>query len=401
MKALPLLLVLPALLSAVPAAGQDRVLADTHDGVEARLFLPDGVETVRGLLLHVANYRFQTGNRWTELCRELEFGHLVLSMNMRRTNRPRILGQALDAVLPRLAERSGHPELVHVPIMGTGHSAGGMVVNVLAQRPQRMLTTAIDCSWVADPSRHPPELREVPMLFTLGAVPDGFNMIPAIENHFDPARRDGWLYGLGFEWGKAHSFGNAAALFVPWMKAVAERRLPEATPRGEPVVLRPMREEDGWLGDRATWDTTFPTVAPWAEFEGDRAEAVWLPSRAAAWAWRAYQVKDSPVHLTAAAGDASLGAFRPSREFQMTVPVGRAVEFGVAAGDAELAKVRYVAGDRQVGEAAAAPWSATWNAPPAGVHTVFAQYETTDGTVGVTNPGVIVVRTPTEVREVE
>lgn len=391
------------------ASAQDRIFSGEHDGVSVRIFLPEGVEVYRGLILHVANYRMSTGNRWTELARELEFGHVVMSMDMRRNNRPRTLRRALEEVLPRLAEQSGHPELKHIPLAGTGHSAGGMAMNVLSQMPARMLTSAIDCSWVGN-SQQMAEVKAVPMLFTLGAIPDGFNMLPAIEERFEPARKDGFLFGLGLEWGKAHDFGNAGTLFAQWIKSVAKLRLPERTEKDRPGALKPMKQEDGWLGDRGNWNTTFANVAPWKDFEGDRSQAVWLPDRATAYVWRAYQVRNAPIQLAArtADGSARLGDFAVRQSFQMVANVGSDIELSitVAKQDAdeaavEIKKLQFFNGDQLIGERTEAPWTITWTKPAAGSHAVFAVYETAEGKMGSTNPALMVIRKPTKVQEMQ
>lgn len=399
-----LLTTLALLLITSTLKAQDRIFSHETDGVQVQLFLPEGVEVYRGLLLHVANYRMNPSNRWTELARELQFGHVVMQMDMRRNQRPRILAQALRVSLPVLAEKSGHPELQRIPLAGLGHSAGGMALNVLAQTPERMLTTTIDCSWVGN-SEQFPELKNTPMLFTLGAIPDGFNMIPAIEERYDPARRKGFLYGLGFEWDKAHTFGNAGTLFAQWIKSVAAERLPEAVNRDEEVKLKDIAEEDGWLGDRETWESHLPTVAPWREYEGDKSKAVWLPDRATAYIWRAYQVRDSPVHLTASSDDgkARLGRFRPRREFQMMTDLGQDVSLGVSIeqDEVKLQKVQYFVGDKRIAEVTEAPYTFTWPSPPQGAHSVFALYTTEDGKQGTTNPGLIVIRKPVKVEVME
>ncbi|MCC5848745.1 MAG: hypothetical protein JJU29_11690 [Verrucomicrobia bacterium] len=387
-------------LNAQESTMEDRLFEHETNGVKVQIFLPGEIETYRGLLLHVANYRMNPPNRWSELARELDFGHVVMSMNMSRNNRPRILREALIASLPVFAETAGHPEIAHLPLVPLGHSAGGMGMNVMANLPDRMLTSAIDCSWVGN-SEQLADLKHIPLLFTLGAIPDGFNMIPAIEERFEPARADGFLYGLGFEWDKAHTFANAGTLFAQWIKSVAVLRLPEEIVPGEAIPLVHMNEEQGWLGDRDTWDTTFATIAPWDEYTGDKSSAVWLPDRATAYVWRAYQTRTSPVHLTAttADGQASLGEFRPRREFQLMADIGRDITLGVSF-DPEtttLKRVIFYQGDQRLGEVTEAPWQWTWSAPPQGAHAVFARYETADETPGSTNPGLLILRKPAEI----
>ena len=104
----------------------------------------------------------------------------------------------------------------------------------------RLMTAAIDCSWVfgVKPKRHAKYQEseadflqrqattdQIPLIFTMGAIPDAFNMIPAIAAHYDPARQRQARWTLGFEWDKAHKVGNSITLFAAWFQAMAQVRL--------------------------------------------------------------------------------------------------------------------------------------------------------------------------------
>jgi len=113
--------------------------------------------------------------------------------------------------------------LPHVPLAGTGFSAGGMVTRVLEAWPERMLTNGISCSWVRDADEMG-EAAAIPELFIIGAKPDAFKMLPAIEEHFEPALAQRRPWSLGLQHECQHDWANSGTLIVPWMQAIARMR---------------------------------------------------------------------------------------------------------------------------------------------------------------------------------
>lgn len=392
-------LLLPMLLAAAPT-GDDLVFHTTVDGVHVHLFVPAEVKVLRGLYVHAANTKFKTGDRWSEAGRAIGFGHLVLDMAdvRKQGNRPVRLRKALDEGLREFAGKSGRKELVHLPMIGVGHSAGGLVSPVLLKTPERTAALCVDCGWITATAKlNAATDKSVPFLFTLGAIPDAFKMLPGIEANYLPARKDGWPWGLGLQWGCAHDFGNAATLMIAWSEAVAAARIPaDADASAGPPALREIRLEDGWLGDHDTIKTTAPVIAAWADYTGDRSRAVWLPDRGAAMVWRAWQAKEPPVQMNAEAADGSarMPAWKPKISRDLMVSPGVDVVLSVAPeAGAEVRKVRYFDRDRLVGEGdASAEFRFTWKSPTAGAHPVYAEWETADGKTGVTNPGLVIVR---------
>jgi hypothetical protein len=376
---------------ALPLVPGDVVLVATPgpEKVDCRIFIPVEAKPVRGVIVHAAHYTLKSDDRWAELCRELGFAHVALNIDMKQSNRPQKLGKALLAGLSEFASRAQKPELETCALCGVGHSAGGMVVGALHLAPTRLLATCVDCGWVTDPSNWPAESAGAPALFTMGAIPDGFKMLPAIEQFYEPARKQGLPWGLGVQWGCAHDFSNAATLQAIWLRSVARKRL--AGGQG----MMPARLEDGWLGDRASVNGRFATIAAYADYVGDKAAASWFPDRESAFVWRAWQTKDSPVHLTAATADGSakLPTFDVKKSFGMTAPKGATVTLGLAGkGIAGVKKVTYFDGDRPIGSAASAPWTVEWKEAAPGIHGVWAQWESDDGKPAATNPALVVVR---------
>ncbi len=390
-------------------AGDDSVkdVVVHFDRPEAKVMfvLPAESKPVRGIIVHGPNMARRPSPRWTALCRNLHFAHLVVSIDLKRTNRPRRLRENIVASLEYLAKLLHRPELATVPFAATGHSAGGMTLNALAPFESRLLTGANDCSWVYSRKNQQAEahMLKTPLLFTIGAIPDAFKMIPAIAASYDPARKEGAVWALGFEWGKAHSYANAGTLYASWFKAIAKLRVDP----NQPESMRPVKLSDGYLGSREDWDTPYVTIAPYAKYVGDQSKAVWLPNRAFASTWRAYQSKSSPWQLTAetADGEAKLPPFKPGTGRQIEIAAGSSTRLGVTGLPAKqnkpLGQVRYFHDDRVVAQAASAPWTAIWKSVPQGSHAVHAEWTAADGTVGVSNPALIVAEPPRRQRVID
>lgn len=385
------------MVCAARGAGEDQVLAMRHGEVDVRLFIPGEVKVCRGLMVHALSGDVSATDRWAELCRVMHWAHVAVNIDRKATNRPTKMRAGMDEGLKQFAAQSGHPELVHLPMAGAGMSAGCMVSGVMLKTPERTLTAGLSCGWIIDPAKQPPTEASVPLLFTIGAVNDAFNMVPDVENKFYPARQQGRLWALGFMWECAHDFGPSATFFVPWTKAIAELRVPKDwDPLQGPARLKDLRLEDGWLGDCTTWDTTWPEIAPYGEFKGDKSKAVWLPNRAMAYLWRAFQSKQSPVELNAVAVPEKVQIWRyhPKRGQSMMVDPGLDITLGVTVPEGvDVRKVLYYDGDSLLGESTAAPWTAAWKAPPAGPHALLATWKTADGKPGATTPALVIVRT--------
>src|SRR5262245_60010849 len=75
-------------------------------------------------------------------------------------------------------------------------------------------------------------------------------------------------------------------------------RLPEETPLpGQPTKLRPIRKEDGWVGDFNPVSEWNP-IAPFAQAKG-MVSPTWLPDEYGAWMWRANHSANPDLKLTA------------------------------------------------------------------------------------------------------
>ncbi|QDU92518.1 hypothetical protein [Lignipirellula cremea] len=380
--------------SASAAEREDQLLQTqiTESGVDVVLFVPKESHPVRGILVHAANYEIKTNGRWPTLCRELGFAHLVTKINLQGSNRPQRLREGMLAALKQFAAEQQLPELTQVPRVGVGMSAGGMCIPMLIEEPDKLLTNAVSCSWVTDPEKIGPERAAIPELYIIGAQPDAFKMLPAIEKFYVPALQAGRPWALGLQHGCKHDWANSGTLFVPWIRAIAALRIPEGIQPGQPVPLKPVDFHSGWRGDRSTIHGQYAAIMPADDFQGDPGNAVWLPDRATACVWRAWQTKDSPVQVTIQTvdGKTKLPDFHPRKSFGVSVPQGADLMLGFKAKDGvEVSNLRFYRDDTLLGEANGAG-QGLWKSPGQGAHAVWAEYES-GGKTAVTNPALICV----------
>jgi hypothetical protein len=387
--AMSFVLVIGAL--AVAEDKKDIFLTTRVDPVEVEFFIPKEARPVKGILVHVFNHRLKASGRWAALCREQQWAHINTIISRSANNRPAKIREAINESLQQFAKETGLPELVHVPRTGTGFSAGGMAIQVLETDPDRMLTNAISCSWVRDPEKMG-QAAAIPELFVIGSEPDGFKMLPAIEEFYEPAIEQQLPWGLGLQHGCKHDWANSGTLFVPWIQAIAKMRYPKDVDVSKPIPLRPVSFAEGWRGDRTTINGTYASVAAANEFKGDTKMATWLPNRATAYVWRAWQTKKSPVDLAASTADGKkLPPFQPKKSLGMSIAPG--VELTLAVNvmtELEIETVKYFDGDKLIGQSNEAPFEVKWSSPKIGCYTMWAEYFV-DGKPGATNPALLVV----------
>ncbi len=287
--------------------------------VKYTVWIPEGVETLRGLIVHQhgcgeGSCKSGLTGAWDLHWQALAKKHACALMapsyeqpqsgNCQMWCDPRNGSDAaFQKSLIDLGKQSGHPELATVPWAlwghsGGGHWAGGMVL----LHPER-----VAAAWLrsgvplleTNPDRkeiHAHQLPDaaltVPMMCNPGTkegvtVKDGrfAGVWPANEKFLTALRAKGALIGVAIDPLTAHECGNQRYLAIPWLDACLSARLPEKP--GAP--LKPMPTENAWLapfqGKKAV---------PAGQFDGDTKTAAWLPNAAIAEKWMAY-VKDTKI----------------------------------------------------------------------------------------------------------
>ena len=371
----------------------DQVLSTNIQQTDVNLFIPENAKVIRGVLINPADKNVGVGTVWGESCRHWGMAHMGIMLENvdKRNNRPKTIKNVIEASLKEFAQKSNHPELVNAPFLFGGMSkGGGWSAEIGQDLGPRTIAFNNVCGWVGKPEKD----LSMPAIIVIGGVSDGFKMLEAIGTQYEPARAKGATWCLALQWGNAHNYGNANALAFPFLDAVIGARLPkDADPTKGVVNLIDIRPEDGWLGDRATWELNYATITSFADYKGDRQLASWLPNRYVAHVWRSFVSKDPPVQLSVASADGKLSAppFKPIQKRFVIIPAGTSLKLTpeISAG-VQIRKAAFYDGDIRLGESDKAPFDFAWEQIPAGPRSVFIEYTTADGTTGVSNPVLVI-----------
>ncbi|MGJ8656599.1 MAG: hypothetical protein ACSHX6_09105 [Akkermansiaceae bacterium] len=194
----------------------------------------------------------------------------------------------IDEHVKKLAELSGHPELVDAPILTFGHSNGtGFAACWPAQRPEKSL------GWI---SFHPgfnaylqfPNTEKIPSMVMLGTVDKYFLNGRQDETVKEMRKTRDAAMNTMLEAGVGHGPVDPDIVWefvVEFCKAAMRARL------GDDGKLKLIKIEAGWMGtsyDVEVGGRQLLEVAPYAEFKGNKSTANWLMDEQFAKVWQAY-----------------------------------------------------------------------------------------------------------------
>lgn len=187
---------------------------------------------------------------------------------------------ALLAVLQRLGEQSGHPELKDAPLLLWGGSAGAGFGTTFAESyPGRTVAFIRYHAHLRGYSPNMHVLKGIPALLIAGAKDETAGTADA-KRLWRDGRSAGAPWTFAVEPRATHrddqTLVSSQQLIIPWIAAVLRQRL-----RPGSGQLRTVAEESGWLGNNHNTET-----APYATFPGPKREASWLPDEETARGWR-------------------------------------------------------------------------------------------------------------------
>jgi hypothetical protein len=282
-----------------PVAGTEYVSAVNLGAkdikIEAKVFIPQGVDRIRGAIVIIAfglggTFCCYFDENWRELAKSLELVLLrtaFLPTNVQSTapvwNDARLGGaEILTRALDVLADESGHAELKRVPLLFWGHSAAGPFGSSFAAlHPERTLASI---RYHSGPAHlNVDNFRSIPTLFFMGAKdrpddPSAIKLGLQTRSQWKAGRANGavWAWALepDAQHGTVEDVAKANVLMIPWVRAVVRARLDD---KGG---VREVPVGSGWLADNTTHD-----IATYDRYPGSKEEASWLPDEASAHGW--------------------------------------------------------------------------------------------------------------------
>lgn len=279
-------------------------------GVTYRLWLPDGVKKVRGVIVHQhgcgrgACEGGQTAAldwHWQALATKWDCALLGPAyqqddqQNCRwwcdpRNGSEKTFLRALD----QFAVASSHAELATAPWCLWGHSGGAFWASLMQTRhPQRIVAVWLRSgsafsAWEKGDIEKPtlsPDVYAVPTVCNPGAKENGDMRFRGAWDGalamFHAYRAQGALISFTPDPRTSHECGDCRYLAIPFFDTCLGLRLPRDAASG--AHLPSLMGQPAWL---ATLQSN--TVQAESEFSGDKLSANWLPSESFATAWSEY-----------------------------------------------------------------------------------------------------------------
>src|SRR6202142_2108774 len=272
-------------------------------GVTHTLWIPDGIQTVRAVIVHHPGGSIPAAQSGATSAYDLHWQALAKKWNCVLLGPSyRVLNDAIDLTpggaelwfdprhgsdgvflraLDEFAAKSGHAEIASAPWCLWGHSGGGIWANVMSMLyPDRVLAAFLRSGTaVMFRPRHefiqpevPPAIYEIPTMVNFGVGERGNRPWDGSIATFQEYRAQGAPIGLAPDPRTGHFCGDAGKNAIPFLNACLQMRLTEWN-----KILRPVHLSSAWLA------TPFGAIAmPAAEFKGDPNKSAWLPTDATA-----------------------------------------------------------------------------------------------------------------------
>jgi poly(3-hydroxybutyrate) depolymerase len=303
-----------------------------------RLWLPEGVKTLRGVIVHqhgcgVGSWKGAVPGakdlHWQALAKKWDCALLVPAYQMGEKDNCRLWCDPRNGsektflrALVDLGKQSSHPELATVPWCLWGHSGGGFWSSLmLTLHPERIVAVWFRSgsaygAWTKGEIPAPqlsPAVFQVPVMFNGGVKEeaDPRHGPPRVADRemFKLWRVNGAPAGLAPDPRTGHEAGDSRYLAIPFFDACLALRLPSRA--GQP--LKRVQVSAGWFAD-----TQGDVAQPASQFARDTTEAAWLPNERVAKAWEQYVKYGATDDTTPPSAPTNAKATRTSEGVEIT-----------------------------------------------------------------------------------
>ncbi len=269
-----------------PKKASDKRVVEPFDKVRLNVWLPDGMQPLRGALFNPFNAKQVEQKHWQEACRV--WGFALIGADYFGVNAvdfaPTLLGG-----LKTLATDLKRPELANVPFVMVGMSAGaGMCMKFADQMPDRVIALAPVCLEVGPTND---ALRNIPTLSVFGEK-DG-KQFDLLMGKLTEQRKAGARWAIAVQWGRGHEFGGANNLVMPFFDTCIRLRLPADAKLAEGTAkLKEIPEASGWVAVPPTKERPMvEQMLPAAKAVAGGEVTCWFPTQDLARAWHGFVTK--------------------------------------------------------------------------------------------------------------
>jgi len=353
---------------------------------QVRLSIPDGLTTVRGILV-VSNpgggdsrALYQEG--WYEAFLYL---HGFAFLGAKGFNSHKESVQVMQNALQKIASDSHHPELINVPYATAGFSAGGGFASRLTvELPDRVIASVPICARLNLTGITPAaSLLHTPVLIISGG---NEKFEPVVEPVLKTYRPKGALYGWMTVQNGGHARYGQEVLAMPMLDAAVRLRYPtEGDARKGPIKLRSLPLDSGWVADNTSWQSGLTRIAPVGKFQGDIGKSSWLLNQDIAFIYRAYATYTPLLTITSPTSGAS-NVLDPGANVMITVDASKLPHWR---------KLEFYDGAHKLGEIAQGPTKFMAANLSPGYHAFSILGTDAQGVICPSNPVLVVVRSLT------
>ena len=260
-----------------------------YDKAEFKIWLPDGVSSVRAIALLVPGSNGDgRGQVDDPVWQAFAIKYQLALVGVRLTDKPHDQGfiedyvnvsqgsgQAMLDAMSAFASRAKHPELATAPFLLWGMSAGGEFnYEFVCWKPERVVAFVVNKGNIYYTALAPQAARMVPGILFTGGKDLEFRT-SAITGLFAMNRRGGALWALAEEPNAGHIVGRSRDVATVLFEDALALRL------GGGSSLRPLAEKAGFIGDLKA--KTFQRLG---EDKVPNYPTAWLPTARVAERWQ-------------------------------------------------------------------------------------------------------------------
>jgi hypothetical protein len=228
-------------------------------------------------------------------------------------------------VLDKFASLGLHPELSNIPFVMYGSSNGGsQTYGFVNYAPEKAICFVANVSAGYVPIKPVPEAMKVPGIFIMGKFDAliGDRGINSTKELISEARKNHarWAWALEL---KGHEDGASFDVYMKMVEQSVKERYPaEVNPVKEKVVLKTIKEKDGWLADQNSWESGFTYIDSYEDYKGNKSIAGWLLNKDIAFVYRSMATHHNPLSLSVDEFDKTINPYTdPGTMFSLGGPV--------------------------------------------------------------------------------
>ena len=221
-----------------------------------RIYIPEDIDTIRGIYAYM--HGFGGDSRYIvqdSLMQELSktVGFALLGLQLDNMYMDSGIGNSLIDAKANFANQSNHSELIYSPVFFDGHSWGGQwSYHYTKWNPDDVIAFVTMKGGYHD-TTYSESAINVPGYMFVGENDSNYR-IKNLTDIFLKHRPSGALWALAMESNAGHNRINDRNLLNSFLFDMINKRLPNSFNINEPVLLNQLIENDGFLGNRTTYE---------------------------------------------------------------------------------------------------------------------------------------------------